>query len=74
MIRALFRRQAGSADISGSMEVFSLNGNAVSISGDVSNTGTVTVTHPTGLIHMEVLGNGEWINEGLGNVSLMAVN
>lgn len=70
-----FVAEAGSnADISGSIEIFSLNGNAASISGTVTNIGSVSISHPIGLIHMEVIGNGQWTNEGLGTVSLLAVN
>lgn len=70
-----FVAEAGSnADISGSMEIFSLNGNAAIISGTVTNIGSVSILHPIGLIHMEVNGNGKWTNDGLGAVSLLAVN
>ena len=64
----------GVADISGSMEILSLNGNAVSISGNITNIGVVTIIHPAGLIHMEVIGDGAWTNEGVGTVSLLTVN
>lgn len=63
-----------SSDISGSMEIFSLNGNAVSISGSIINTGSVSISHPKGLIHIELIGNGLWTNVGLGVVSLLVVN
>lgn len=67
-----FISEAGSnADISGSLEIISLNGNAVSIAGYIINEGSVTIYHPEGLTHMEVISNGEWTNVGMGSVSLL---
>lgn len=63
--------EGSTADISGSLEIYSLVGNAVSISGNISNSGTVIITHPINLIHMKVLDVGSWTNEGLGTVSLL---
>ena len=68
---SLISESGSNADISGSLEILSLNGNAASISGNINNTGAVTITHPVDMIHMEVIGNGNWTNEGLGNVSLI---
>jgi len=58
------------ADISGSVEIYSLNGTALSISGDINNTGIITINHPEGLIHMEILDDGNWTNSGIGTVNL----
>jgi len=58
------------ADISGSVEIYSLNGIALSISGDINNTGIITINHPEGLIHMEILDDGNWTNSGIGTVNL----
>ncbi len=67
-----FISEEGSAvDIVGSVEIYSLNDTAVSISGTVSNSGAMMINHPTGLVHMEVIGNGNWSNQGLGSVTMI---
>lgn len=67
-----FISEEGSAiDNEGSIEIYSLNDTAASISGIVSNTGVVIINHPSGSIHMEIIGNGNWSNEGLGSISLL---
>ena len=68
---SLISEDGSSIDIVGSVEIFSLNDTAVSISGIVNNTGVVTINHPSGMIHMEVISNGNWINQGLGTVTLL---
>jgi len=68
---SLISEEGSVVDISGSVEIFSLSETAVTISGTVVNSGIVMVNHPSGLIHMEVINNGNWTNEGLGSVSLI---
>lgn len=66
--------EGSTVDISGSMEIISLNDTAVTISGIVNNNGIVVITHPSEMIHMEVINNGNWSNQGLGSVSLITID